>query len=123
MEEPSVRSWPLPKAHLSGRVSDGTFSCRPRTSAFGGNAVPSVSGQIVPRPDGGTDIVVRVIEWFVFVMGSFGVTVTLVFVFNAASTAEMLKAIALCGWLLVVMAGIYAAEAVFVRNIFARIFS
>jgi hypothetical protein len=123
MSEPSSTSWPSPKPHLSGTVSGGTFTCRPRTSVFGGNAVPAISGEIVPRADGGTDILVRVFEWFVFLLPGVFVLLGIYFAAVADGRSEFLKALAMIGWSVAVGAALYAAEAAFARSIFARIFS
>jgi len=125
MEEPSTRNWPWPKPHLSGRVTDGTFRCRPRTSALGGNAVPSVAGEIVPRADGGTDVLVRVIEWFVFFLAGILVVFAVLGIVvsaRAATASQILKGVALAAWMLLTGTALYVIEARFVRKIFARIF-
>jgi hypothetical protein len=124
MREPSTRSWPSPKPHLSGTVEGGTFTCRPRTSAFGGNAVPNVSGQLIPRADGGTDVLVRVINWFVYLM--FGLVVgvlTYVALTSHATRSEIVKGALVFSWLLLCAAGIYAGEVSFVKKIFVRLFT
>jgi hypothetical protein len=123
MREPSTYSWPSPKPNLSGSVHGGTFSCRPRTSAFGGNAAPSVSGQLVPRTDGGTDVVVRVINWFVYLMTGFMVVMAGAVIVNGGSDrAGIVKGVLIGSWLLLCAAGIYATEATFVKKIFGRLF-
>jgi hypothetical protein len=60
----SLRPSPL----LVGKVDGSTFKCRPETTMFGGNAVPLVRGQIVTRADGGTDILIRAIDWFIYIV-------------------------------------------------------
>ncbi len=123
MLELSTRTWPLPKPHLRGEVQGGTFTCHPRTSAFGGNAVPAVSGEIISRSDGGTDVVVRVVEWFVFLLFGLVTIGGAIAVSHAESVSDAAKGIGVIMWMLLCAAGIYAAEAVFVRSIFARLFS
>jgi hypothetical protein len=123
MTEPSTQSWPSPKPHLEGKVSGGTFRCQPRTSAFGGNAAPNVSGQLVPRTDGGTDVVVRVINWFVYLMTGFMVVMAGAVIVNGGSDrAGIVKGVLIGSWLLLCAAGIYATEATFVKKIFGRLF-
>jgi hypothetical protein len=120
-KEPSGTSWPA-KPHMNGKVEGGTFSANPRTSALGGNAAPNVSGKLVPRSDGGTDVVVRVVNWFVFIMSAFVVFVPLVPLFSESSTAAVFKTVAIQSWLLVCLAGLYWAEVAFVKRIFKRIY-
>jgi hypothetical protein len=122
MREKPERHWPLPRPTLRGTIEGGTFTCRPHTSAFGGSAAPSVAGEIIPRHDGGTDVIVRVRNWFALLMAALVVIADLALV-HASAAAERLAALGMAAWLLLICAGIYAAEAAFVRGIFKRIFS
>ena len=122
LKEATANSWPFPKPQLSGEVDGQLFRCRPRSSVFGGNAVPNVSGEIISRPDGGTDILVRVIEIFVFLIAAPFIAFAVFFAVNAETPAVLWKSIGMIAWIVVVMTALYAAEAAFVRTIFARLF-
>jgi hypothetical protein len=122
MTEESLGSWPLPKAQLKGVVDGGTFTCQPRTSVLGGNAVPSVSGQIIPRSDGGTDIVVRVVEWFSFLLGLPLLALSICFGVKAGSATERLESAGMSAWLMLILSAMYIGQVLFVRGIFKRLF-
>lgn len=121
-EEPSKSSWPFPKAQFYGSIDGSAFRCSPRTSALGGNAVANVSGEIIPRPDGGVDINVRIIDWFIYVFGAPFFALLIFFAVTGETVADKWKAAGGVLWLAIILSVVYLADAQFVRSIFERIF-
>jgi len=112
--------WPFPNPQLSGSLRGPSFSCRPRTSAFGGNAVPYVSGQVHPTAPGATEVHVRVFDWFPFLLSIPLAAGALFAPFGLGGTLS-LSGFAMAAWLLFIAVGLHLSEARFVKNIFVRI--
>jgi hypothetical protein len=121
MADPRRKSfWPLPNPQLSGSVRGPSFSCRPRTSALGGNAVPYVSGQVHPTLHGATEVHVRVVDWFAFLLSIPLAAGALYTSFGLGRTSGF-SGLAMATWLLVLAVGLHLLEARFVKNILVRI--
>lgn len=116
--EAPVRSTWLPMARLTGRVNGSVFQCWPWVTPLGGSMAPSVSGAILPRNDGGADVLVRVFDWpSLLILG-----IALVACLASMISDQGKLALTILATFSLVGLGSYAANAVFVRRIFKRIF-
>lgn len=119
-------TWPFPNPHLRGELSGDAFRCSPMTAAFGGNASASVRGYLEGLPDGKTGVFVRVTPWFELLIVGALVGVSVYFgvrhgTFLGGPLDGSLKSVALCGWLILVGAGLHLMEGRFVRAIVTRV--
>jgi hypothetical protein len=123
MTEPSTRHWPFPQPHISGEVQGSEFSGRLRTASLGGNAVSRVSGSIMARADGGADVFVRATNWFVILLPTALIALSLYFAFTTAGGRELLSPLGISAWIGIAAVGLYLLEMSFVRRVIERIVS
>ena len=104
---------------LSGRIEDGSFSCQVRT-----NPVPSISGEVISRADGGADIVVRVNLGGIYLLWSLILAAGIIFTVtnDARITTKMLDLAAFVGWVAFMTWAVCLSSSAFVSRIFIRIF-
>ena len=107
---------------LYGHVEHDSFLCHPGTSAFGGNTWSSIRGTVVPRAEGGTDISLRITNWFAVLFPSVFILLSLWFAAASADTSDRIKSLAMATWLAIASVGLYAAEIAFARSIIERMF-
>jgi hypothetical protein len=80
-----------------------------------------VKARLEPGGDGGTDVHVRVVEWFVFLVPGLLLILGVCLTAKAPTGAEVLKGAAMTLWVFLIAAGLYFLEAHFVRRIFVRV--
>lgn len=113
----------MPSRQLVGKVEGCTFSCRPETAAFGGSAVPLIRGEVFPRADGGTDILVRAIDWFIYIVPGFFIVLSVYFMLFSQTAEERWSGLGMFAEVGTIATILYAIEMIRVRRLFEQVFA
>lgn len=113
----------MPSRQLVGQVEGHTFKCRPETSAFGGNAVPLIRGEVIPRADGGTDVLVRAIDWFIYIVPGFFIILSVYFMLFSQTVEERWGGVKMFAEISLMATILYAIEMFRVRRLFEQVFA
>jgi hypothetical protein len=112
----------FPSGQLVGRVEGSEFACHPETTFFGGGAGPSVRGEVTARADGGTDISIRAVYWFIFTVPAFFILLSIYFTVWPDTPDDRIGGLKMFAEVLIVAVILYSVEMVRVRHLLEEVF-